>query len=339
MLINALRIIPLLLIAALAVMAFRAPGVPAAEVRYLRIAAGPATSLSYEAGASLAAALSRPPGMPPCAPDRPCGAAGVVALAQSLNGSQDIIRAVAAGELETGLAPAQAVFGARCPSRAEDPRADLVILGDLYAEALHVLVRPGLGISTPADIRGRRVAVGRVGTEARRLADRMLMAHGLRRADVRMVQVGGADALEAMRRGEVDVLFRISAWPDPDVAELAAEGVAHPVPVTGEGAEALMRMHPFAGPGLIPAGLYGETGEVETLLQATVWFSRPDLDPVQTLSLTEALALPANRSLLASGDGRLRLVDAAGARLAAPLHPAAAKAYGMHGEVLPCPGE
>lgn len=339
MLRHALRIVPLILIAVLAVLAWRVPGVPAAEIRYVRIGAGAANTVSFQGGAALASALTRPPGMPPCADGQPCGVTGVVALTQSLDSSQDIIRAVATGSLETGLAPAQMVFGARCPSRAEDPRADLAILGDFYAEALHVLVRPDLGIASVADIRGHRVAVGDTGSETRRLADRMLMAHGLRRADIRMVPVAKGDAIAAMARGEVDVLFRISSWPDADVADLMAAGAAALLPVTGAGADALMGMHPFAGPGRIPAGLYGEAGEVETLLQPVVWFSRPDLPPALAASLAEALARPANRLLLAGRDEELQVVEAAGPRLGAPLHPGAAAAYGAAGQVLPCPGE
>jgi len=335
------RIIPVLAVIALAVAAWRLPQGPAAaaEVRYLRIAVGPATTPVYQAGTALASTLSRPPGLPPCDPGRACGVPGLVALAQSLPATEDVVSAVASGSVESGLAPAQYVFGARCPLGAGEAPQHVTIVADLYQEALHVLAAPGSGVSSLDDLKGKRVAIGRAGTEDRRLADRVLMAHGLRRADVRMVQIAGREALDALAAGEVDVVFRIGAWPDPMVADLAARGAALLIPVQGAGADALMDLHPFSGPGRIPAGLYGEAGEVATLLQPVVWIAHRDITPDLVTQVTAALARDENRAVLQELDRELQLAEAAGRRLAAPLHPGAAATFGETGTVLRCPGE
>ena len=336
-------LLPVAIVLSAVVWFWRGPAEPASDLRYLRIAVSGVEGTAFEAGATLAAAISRPPGLPPCAPGRPCGVEGLVALAQSLSGPAEVVQAVTAGAVETGIAPAQVVFGARCPLAGGPPAADLVILGSLYEEALHILVRPSLGIGSVADLRGRRVAIGRTGTEARRLADRVLTAHGLRRADLRMVQEGDMDAVAALRSGEVDALFRIAPLPDPVVADLLAAGTATLLPVQGAAATVLMDMHPFTRPGVIDPSLFGSgallEGPVETLMQPVVWFARPDLADDLAADLAAALSLPGNRVLLAGSDRATLPPDpSAPPRLAAPLHPGvAAVGEGGTATVLACP--
>jgi len=331
------RLIPCLLVASLAFLFWNVPGVPAADVRYLRIGVGPANSPGYGAGTALVSTISRPPGLPPCAAGQACGVPGVIALAQSLP-EDGIVAAVARGDVDTGLVPAQAVFGARCPVDARTEAVTVTVIADIYNEALHVLARPDQGIVGIPDLRGKRVAIGRPGTEERRLADRILMAHDLRRADIRMVQLSGAEAVEAFRAGEVDALFLIAAWPDPTVSGLAADGQAVLVPVAGEGADRLRSLHPFAGAGRIPDGTYGETGEVETLLQPVVWIAGPGLADEVTADLATAVTTPANRAVLRRMEAGLDLAVAVAPTLPAPLHPGAARVYGGDAKVLACPG-
>lgn len=331
------RILPLLLLAMLAAALWRVPDVPAAEVRYLRIAAGPTGTVGYQAGTALAAVLSRPPGLPPCRQGEACGVPGLVALAQSLPAEGQIIAAVAAGQVETGLATADAVHAARCPADPAVKPANLTLLGDVYGEVLHVLVRPGLDVSGVEGLKGRRVAIGKAATAERRLADRLLTAHGLRRRDVRAVELSGEDALDALAAGKVDALFRIAALPDARVAELAAAQQAVLLPVAGEAAGRLSALHPFSGPGRIPAGTYGEAGAVETLSQPVVWVAGPDLPAALAAPMAKALAAAPNRDLLKAGDtATLALAELVPARPVAPLHPDVAKSQGRDPAAMPC---
>lgn len=329
------RLLPLLLLAATVGALWSVPTVPAAEVRYLRIAVGPTSTPGFQAATSLAGLMSRPPGLPACPPDRPCGVPGLIALAQSLPLRDDIIAAVASGAVETGLVPAGAALAARCQSRRSG--ADIAVVGGVYQEALHVLVRPGLDLAGPAALKGRRVAMGEPGSEERRLAERVLDAYGLRRTDVRTVPLGGAEALTALRDGRVDALFRLAVWPDAAVADLAAAGQGVLLPVTGEGARRLLDLYPFSGAGTLPAGSYGATMPVETVMQPVVWIARADADPALVRNLAAALAQPANRDRLAAEQSDLSLAEALLPRLAVPLHAGAAAAYGQDAAVMPCP--
>ncbi|TKD21705.1 aliphatic sulfonate ABC transporter substrate-binding protein [Rhodobacter capsulatus] len=76
-----------------------------------------------------------------------------------------------------------------------------------------IIARPDSGIATLADLRGRKVAVGK-GTSAQNLLIAALEAHGLAFRDVEPVFLGPADAAAAFGSGAVDAW---SIW-DPFLA-------------------------------------------------------------------------------------------------------------------------
>ncbi len=333
-------IIPLMAVPLMALVALgRAPADTGLAVRYLRIAADPSGERGFDVGAALASMLSRPPGMPACIDGRACGVPGLIALTQSLPDRRDIVEAVVSGAVETGLAPADRIYAARCFPAAGTRPAELTILGEIYSEALHVLVRAEGNLSDPAQLKGRRVAIGVAGSDERRLAERILSAYGLRRQQVRGVEIGGEAAALALADGRIDAMFRIAATPDP-VAAMAVTAGARLLPVTGDAAGRLSGLHPFGAPGSIPAGTYdGDQPEVATMMQPVAWIAGPALDPALAAQLTAALASRANREALHRQDPDMVLLRPAAFRMSAPLHPAAGTRYGVDPIAMACPGQ
>lgn len=333
-------ILPLLAVPFAALMVLgRAPAGTEPPTRYLRIAADASGETGFDVGTALAAMLSRPTGMPACDDDRACGVPGLVALTQSAADRGDIVRDVAEGRIETGLAPADLIYAARCQPAPGSAPADLTILGEIYNEALHVLVRAETDLARIDQLKGRRVAIGAAGTAERLLADRILSAHGLRRRDLRAVEIGGAEAVAALNDGRIDALFRIAATPDPSITEAVAAG-ARLIPVTGEAAGRLSGLHPFGAPGHIAAGTYGpDQPDIVTMMQPVAWIAGPALDPVLAASLVEALARRSNRDALFRRNPDMGLVRPVALRMSAPLHPAAGSRYGIDPIAMACPGQ
>lgn len=331
------RILPFAPLALGALALWAVPTVPAAEMRYLRIAAGPANSSAFAGATALAAVVTRPPGLPPCPTGDACGVPGVVALAQSLATSDAILDAVASGTMDTGLLPANAVYGARCPLPGAAPRK-LAVLGAVYDEALHVVARRDADLATPEDMRGKRVAVGVAGSEDRRLADRLLTAYGLKRRDVRLVELGGDAALAALAEGRVDVVPRIAAWPDPRVLAVVERGDGMLLPVEGLPAERLRDIAPFDRTGAIPAEAYGG-GAVATVMQPVLWVAGPRMPDAQAAALAGALARPANLAAMAKGELGLPFARAPleAVRIAAPPHPGTQQLRASTAAVMECP--
>ena len=100
-------------------------------------------------------------------------------------GGEENIRLLRDGKVSLALAQGdvalQAYEGTRQLRRRRAPTRTLRAIGSLYPEPVHVLVRADGGITSMADLAGKRVAIGVQGSASRTTALRVLRAHGLAR--------------------------------------------------------------------------------------------------------------------------------------------------------------
>jgi len=105
-------------------------------------------------------------------------------------------------------------------TRSDDGNTELRSLASLYFEPVWIFVRRNLPVERLADLRGRRVAVDREGSGTRVVALQLLADIGLDGAAVQISPLGGADAAMALRKGELDAAFLITAANTPVVRDL-----------------------------------------------------------------------------------------------------------------------
>lgn len=104
-----------------------------------------------------------------------------------------------------------------------DESPGLRALGSVYYEPVWLFHREDAPTEDLRDLRGRRVAVGGVGSGVRAVADQLLADNGIA---AETVDMGGADAAEALAAGAIDAAFFVSAVESPLVRELlAADGI------------------------------------------------------------------------------------------------------------------
>jgi TRAP transporter TAXI family solute receptor len=89
----------------------------------------------------------------------------------------------------------------------------LVSLASLYFEPLWVFSRLPPGPSDLRGMRGRRLAVGPEGSGTRALALTLLAANGIAAENATLLPLAGVDAVQALRRDQVDTVFLV-AGPD-----------------------------------------------------------------------------------------------------------------------------
>ena len=90
----------------------RAPAAPAQEMRFFRIGTGGVAGTYYPIGGLIADIISSPPGARPCDKGGSCGVPGLVAIAQSSNGSVANVDAIKSGELESGFVQSDIAYWA-----------------------------------------------------------------------------------------------------------------------------------------------------------------------------------------------------------------------------------
>ena len=77
---------------------------------FFRIVSGSAGGNYFPMAGVLANAISSPPGSRPCDKGGPCGVPGLIAIAQSANGSVANVNAIQSGTSESGLAQSDVAF-------------------------------------------------------------------------------------------------------------------------------------------------------------------------------------------------------------------------------------
>ena len=108
----------------------------------------------------------------------------------------------------------------------EPDSEDLATLGSMYLEPVWVFYRGKDNFERLTQLKGMKIAVGVQGSGAQLFALQLLSANGFATHDPALVAIGGLDAVDALKRGDVDAFFVVGAPQAPVVdALLHTEGI------------------------------------------------------------------------------------------------------------------
>ena len=148
----------------------------------------------------------------------------------------------------------------------------IVYIAKLFNEEMHLIVRADSGIASLADLVGRRVNFSDIGSGTQLSTRDIFERLGIKPQEVNM---GQADAFEALKRGEIAATILIAGKPAGSMAKLkAADGfrilpVAYDKPLQNDYLPATLSAEDY--PGLIAAGQKVETVAVGAVLVAFNW--------------------------------------------------------------------
>ncbi|MCP5367005.1 MAG: TAXI family TRAP transporter solute-binding subunit [Hyphomicrobiales bacterium] len=189
--------------------------------------------------------------------------------------------------------PAAGVAAALVQGGTGDPSAHpgLRALASLYFEPLWVFVRAEGPFETLADLRDMRLAVGAVGSGTRVVADQLLAANGLAPPAVRLAEITGMAAVDALVAGKVDAAFFVASAKSEAVARLlTAPGISL---LSFRRAGAYTRRHRFLSEVVLPEGVIDLAAnlpprDVTLLAPAATLVVRDDLHPALVNLLMQA---------------------------------------------------
>ena len=98
----------------------------------------------------------------------------------------------------------------------------LVSLGSLYYEPLWIFHGAKHKVESLAELKGKRIAVGRPGSGSHILSGMLLDAAGVTAKNSNLLEVGDEEAADALRQGLVDVVFLSGVPTTPLILEVAA---------------------------------------------------------------------------------------------------------------------
>ncbi len=304
----------------------------AQQMTFFRIGTGGTGGTYYPIGGLIAHCISSPPGSRPCDKGGSCGVPGLVAIAQSANGSVANINAIKSGVLESGFSQSDVAYWAYTGTGIyqNKPKVDkLRALANLYPETIHLVARKGAGIKSVQDLKGKRLSMDEPGSGTLVDARLILEAYGLSEKDMDVDFIKPGPAIDKIKDNQLDAFFIVAGFPTGSVVELASSVGAELVPINGPEAEGMIKKYGFFAKNIIPAGTYEGIGETESISVGAQWVTSADVDADLVYNIIKAIWNKQSRKLLDKGHAKAKSITAESALegIGIPLHPGAERYY------------
>lgn len=251
-------------------------------------------------------------------------------VALETRGGEENLRLLRSGRVDLALSQADAAIAAyrgQGPFAAEGPNPSLRVIGALYPEPVHVLVPRSSPVAAFAELRGRRIAVGRPGAAARTTALAVLEAHGIGARNAELHELPLARALRELRAGSVDAVITVIGVPADAVRDAMAVAPLRLLSLDADAVAALAAGNEALLPFSLPAGTYAmQRRPTRTLAIPALLLVRADMSDIEVEALTRAV-FTRGADLAARGSSQGAQVSAARALVDLPIprHEAAEK--------------
>jgi TRAP transporter TAXI family solute receptor len=245
-----------------------------------------------------------------------------------INNSGEYPRLIEAGQVDLAMVQTDLAYVAYTHGFGESPQPMRKLRGVavLYTTPLHLLATKESGIRNITDLRGKRVFVGAAASPTEFTVKASLEGLGLSLSDIQIKRLPDDSLAQGLRSGALDAVFYRGNDPYPAVQEMMhVPGVSF-IPISRSQIETIRAYHPFLHSSSIPAEMYGNHSEIETVGGDMLLVCRADLptDLVYWITRTFFEYLPDLTKSLPS----LRQIDPDHVQASPiPMHAGAARFY------------
>jgi uncharacterized protein len=300
---------------------------------FFRVVSGSAGGNYFPMAGILANAISNPPGSRACDKGGPCGVPGLIAIAQSANGSVANVNAIQSGTAESGLAQSDVAYWGFSGTGvfAGKPKLDkLRFMASLYPEHIHVVLPKNSTVQKLEDLKGKRIGVGLPASGAQVGALLILNAVGLEKnKNFQAEELNTSQSAERIQDGQLDAFLTVTGAPSSGIAQLASIAGMRLLAIPQAVQDKVIEKAPFYFSSPIPANAYeGQSADVPTLAVGAQWLVSAEQSDELIYGITKALWSKATKKLLRHhAKGKDVTVETALGGRGIPLHPGAAKFY------------
>ena len=262
---------------------------------------------------------------------------GIRCSAESTGGSVYNINTVRAGELEFGVAQSDWQYHAyRGTSKFADKGKfeDLRAVFSVHPEPFTLIARNGSGVTSFADLKGKKVNVGNPGSGQRATMEVVMDAFGMTMGDFSLAaELKGSEMAQALCDGKIDAMIYTVGHPAAAVTEAATSCDVELVSVSGAPIDRLVADNSFYRVATVPGGMYaGSPDGTSTFgVGATVITSADVPEKVVYTVVKVVFDNFADFKKLHPAFRNLKEEEMISDGLSAPLHPGAAKYYKERG--------
>lgn len=210
--------------------------------------------------------------------------------------------------------------------------ADIKGLTTLYSEPLQIITGDP-DIKSVADLKGKNVAVGAIGSGVEANARQIIAAAGLDfENDINVKYLSFAEASAGLKDKQVDVAFLTAGIPTAAIQDLGAQREVYVVPVDGDIAATLLNDYEFFTEYTIPANTYnGQTEDVQTLTVKAMLAVNAGLDEETAYQLVKTIYDNTDRIEAAHNVGKNITKETGLEGMSVDLHPGAQRYFEEEG--------
>ena len=207
-----------------------------------------------------------------------------------------------------------------------EPETSALWVAGIYNETVQILAKPG--INSVADLKGKTVCVGDVGSGTEINAWQVLNAAGLTENDIKAVNGTFQDGVDQLKDGKIDAAFTVAGAPTTAIVDYATTNTLNLVSLSDDELAAIQEAYPFLIRDDLAAGTYtGQDADVTCVaIQATLVASE-ELSEDVVYEFVKAMF--DNKDALTEGHAKFGFLDpeAASAGATVTMHPGAEKYY------------
>jgi TRAP transporter TAXI family solute receptor len=229
------------------VMAFSSAAV--SDTTFVTIGTGGVTGVYYPTGGAIARLVNKGK-----------KEHGIRASVESTGGSVYNINAIAAGELEMGVAQSDWQYHAyNGTSKFKDkgPNKDLRAVFSVHPEPFTVVARADSGIKNFQDLKGKRVNIGNPGSGQRGTMEVVMEKMGWTKDDFKLAsELKSAEQSKALCDNKIDAIVFTVGHPSGSIKEATTSCDSVIVNVEGTEIDALVEENDYYRTATIPGGMY-----------------------------------------------------------------------------------
>lgn len=245
---------------------------------------------------------------------------------RTTGGSVENVRLMRKGEIELALLTAQtADLAYKGKAPFTEPVTELRAIGSIYPDVILVVARADRGITSFADLKGKKMNVGAIGAGTEIISREMLKLHGLEYPrDLTPIHLPYAQAADQLRDGHIDAVNFFLGVPAANLIDLTTLQRLTFVEFKGGERDKLLTMEPVIYAFTLPANTYkGQETPVETIAMPSSLFVHQKMSPDVVYRLTKTIYERADEILRTHVMGKWVDVKEAPKGITMPFHPGA----------------
>ena len=208
---------------------------------------------------------------------------------------------------------------------------DFRVLGALYAETVQI-VTCNSAITSVADLKGKSVCVGDVGSGTYFNTVDVLAAYDMTLEDINPVYQSFGDSTESIKDGKIDAAFICAGAPTNAVVDLATSKSVYLISIDDEHMAKLLASCPWYASLTIPAGTYsGFDKDAVTITVKATLVARATLSDDAAYAIVSTIFENTQAIAGLHGKGAELSLSFATEGIAVPFHPGAAKYFAEKG--------